>query len=106
MDDSFNYSYIVLIPKIPNVVKSSDYRPISLCNVIYKLDSKFLANMLKIILPFIISPNQSAFIPRCLISDNVILVYVALHSMPRRQNGREGSMTLKLDMLKVYDRIE
>ena len=51
MDPSVNYTHIVLIPKIKSPEKMSDYRPISLCNAIYKIISKVLANKLKQILP-------------------------------------------------------
>ena len=57
MPPALNHSYIVLIPKSKNPVKVSDFRPISLCNVIYKIIAKVLANKLKQILPQIISPT-------------------------------------------------
>ena len=51
MIPEINYTHIVLIPKVKFLEKNSDFRSISLCNVIYKIISKVLANKLKQILP-------------------------------------------------------
>ena len=57
MPPEINYTHIVLIPKIKNPKKITNYRPISLCNVIYKIISKVLANRLKMLLLQLISPS-------------------------------------------------
>ena len=98
-----NYTHIVLIPKIKKPERIFYYRTISLCNVIHKIISKVLANRLKLILPRLISSNQSAFVPGKLITDNVLEAYETLHSMYCRRIGRKGSMALKLDISKAYD---
>ena len=106
MESDINYTHIVLIPKVNKPEKMANFRPISLCNVIYKIMSKVLANRLKLILPQIISPSQSAFVPGHLITDNVLVAYETLHAMHIRKKGKKGALALKLDVSKVYDRVE
>ena len=48
---SINTTFISLIPKIQNPKKVLDIRPISLCNVFYKLIAKVLVNRLNLVLP-------------------------------------------------------
>jgi len=103
---SLNLTYIALIPKLQNVVCVSDFRAISLCNVLYKIVAKVLANRLKQVLGDIISPQQSTFVPGRLIMDNVIVAYEALHTMSTRIKGKKGYMAIKLDMSKAYDRVD
>ena len=62
INNDINLTYIALIQKIANPNCVTEFQPISLCNIFYKHVAKTLANMLKSILPDIISPNQSAFI--------------------------------------------
>ena len=101
-----NHTNNVLIPKIKSPEKMSDFQPISLCNVIYKIISKVLANRLKQILPQIISPTQSVFVLGQLVTDNVLVAYETLHAMHCRNKGKKGSLALKLDISKAYDRVE
>jgi hypothetical protein len=105
-DPLVNSTYIVLVPKKNRPSCVIDYRPISLCNVLYKLMAKVLADRMKKMLNYIISQNQSTFLPGRLITDNIIVAFEALHSMKTRLKGRQGYMALKLDMSKAYDRVE
>ena len=59
---SIYHTFITLIPKVQNPKRVADFRPISLCNVIYKIVSKVIVNRLKPLLDFIISKTQNAFI--------------------------------------------
>jgi hypothetical protein len=61
INEAMTETFIALILKSTHVVKVTDYRPISLCTILYKLITKTLVNRLKVLLPNIISPNQSAF---------------------------------------------
>jgi hypothetical protein len=89
-DKEINATNIALVLKKKNPSHVIDFRPISLCNVVYKLIAKVLANRLKRVLGDIISPNQSAFISGRLIADNVLIAFEALHAMDSRLSGKEG----------------
>lgn len=71
MPKTVNETHIRLIPKITGPKQVADYRPIALCNVYYKVISKLLARRLQPNLEDLISKNQSTFVPKRAISNNV-----------------------------------
>ena len=66
-----NDTAITLIPKVHHLQKISQYRPIALCPVLYKIAVKTVANRFRLILDEVIGEEQSAFVPGHLITDNV-----------------------------------
>lgn len=80
-------------------------RLIALCNVLYKIVAKVLVNRLQKILPTVISEEQSTFVPRYNITDNVLVAFELLHYIKRKNGGQEGELALKLDIIKAYDHV-
>ncbi|GKV43150.1 hypothetical protein SLEP1_g50482, partial [Rubroshorea leprosula] len=101
-----NFTHIVLIPKCSEPKTMANLRPISLCNVIYRVLAKVLANRFKLVLQRVISQEQSAFLPNRLITDNFMIAYEILQYMRARKTKKRGWQAVKLDMSKAFDRIE
>ena len=98
-----NHILLCLIPEKVITALAEDYRPIVLCNVVYRILSKLLANRLKPLMPKLIDMNQSAFIPGCRITDSILLAHEICHNLHSGQ-GR-ARMCIRLDLSKAYDSI-
>lgn len=103
--ESINQTSIVLIPKVDQPSKMVEFRPISLCNVIYKTLSKVIANRLRGEMEHLVLPNQFSFIKGRQGCDNIIIVQEAIHSMRTCRRG-DGYVAVKVDMEKAYDRLD
>lgn len=71
----------------------------------FKVISKILTTRLKGVISKIVSPYQGAFVPDCLIQDNILLGQELLH-MLKMNKGRKGLTALKIDMEKAFDQME
>jgi len=105
LPSDLNNTFITLIPKICQPTTPKDFRPISLCNVIYKIIAKSLANRLKHHLPGYINQAQLAFVAHRHISSNVIITQEIIHSF-NLKTYKQPSFILKIDLAKAFDRLE
>lgn len=100
-----NHSFVSLIPKTDIPRTATDYRPISLSNVSYKIISKLLASRLKTVMDNFISPYQASFLSSRQITDNIVSAHELVDTI-RKNKSISGLMAVKLDMSKAFDRIE
>jgi hypothetical protein len=104
--ERINHTVLYFIPKVKQVERMSELRPISLCNVIYKCILKALANCMRKVLDGVISETQSVFVIGRVITDNVMVGFECMHALHRKVIGKWGFMALKLDISKAYNRME
>ncbi|CAA7046661.1 unnamed protein product [Microthlaspi erraticum] len=105
-DERLNMTHICLIPKTGRPSRMTELRPISLCNVGYKIISKVLCQRLKVILPRLITETQSTFVPDRLISDNILIAQEMFHDLRTNKSCKVKYMAVKTDMNNAYDRVE
>jgi len=54
----------------------------------------------------VVGENQSAFVSKRLITDNVLVAHEIMNHIHKKRKGKYGEMALKLDMSKAYYRVE
>ncbi|GKU87915.1 hypothetical protein SLEP1_g2242 [Rubroshorea leprosula] len=103
ISEAWNASLIALVPKVQNPESISQFRPIGLCNVVYKIVTKLIVLRLRGLIGDLISPLQTSFIPGRKGIDNVLILREFVYSFSKKR-GRIGDMIIKLDLEKAYDR--
>jgi len=102
ISDALNSTFLALIPKVNKTQNFGDYRPISLCNLCYKIITKIIENRLKSLFSRSLLEEKLGFLKGCRIQDVIGTVHECFHSI-KRKNLKY--MVLKLDLQKAYDYI-
>jgi hypothetical protein len=102
MLSTLNVTFLPLIPKEERVTNPKQFWLIALCNVIYKIITKFIVVRLKPILPCIISKEQSGYVEGRHIMEILILVHRIIHSL---KNTCTPGMFIKHDLSKAFDKL-
>jgi hypothetical protein len=97
---SINSTFIALIPKTNKPQQFGDFRPISLCNLVYKVISKVTANRIKLILSNFLS--DLGFLEGQKIQDAIGTAHECIHSIKK---NKQKALLLKMDLQKAYDYI-
>ncbi|XP_074289017.1 uncharacterized protein LOC141614161 [Silene latifolia] len=99
-----NHTLVTLIPKVEMPENVTQFRPISCCNVVYKVIAKLLCTRLAAILPHIISPNQGGFIKRRNIIENILVCQDVIRLYKR--TAVSPRCMIKVDLRKAYDSVD
>ena len=101
--DNLNSTYLTLIPKVDRPSSFADYRPIALCNLLYKVVTKIIVGHMKETLGRFITQEQFGFLPDRQILDVAGIVQETIHSIKQK---KLSAMVLKLDLEKAYDKVD
>ena len=104
MHRQVNSTIIAMVPKIPGADKLTGFRPISLCNTVYKVISKIIVSRLKGITPRTVQNNQVGFVKGRLLCENILLAseLVADFNKP----GPVNKGCLQIDITKAFDIVD
>ncbi|KAJ0627618.1 putative RNA-directed DNA polymerase [Helianthus annuus] len=102
ISEGCNSSFVALIPRTNDPQVLSNFQPISLVGLIYKIITKVLANRLKIVINDVISPTQSAFVGGRSILDSPLIVS---ETVAWAKKSKTKLLIFKVDFEKAYDSI-
>lgn len=98
-----NSARIVLISKVNNNKSLDQFRPVALCNFVYKVITKILENILKHVISDLISIPHTAFLKEISIGENIILTREMLGKI--YTNRRSKDLCLKVDICIAFDKV-
>ncbi|XP_043721016.1 uncharacterized protein LOC122668529 [Telopea speciosissima] len=101
MPHSINATFINLVPKSGDVSTFAGFRPIALCNLLYKIITKILSNRIQHVIGSVVSHNQSAFIKGRPIVDNILVCHDIVRGI--EQKAASPTAVLKVDLHKAYE---
>lgn len=104
MNQEINKTHMYLIPEVKHPKNPSRFRPIGLCNTIYKMIAKIISNRIKPLLHKIIFPFRSTFLSSRQISDNIIVAHEIIRSF-KKMKAKSGGLGIKMDMSKAFDKV-
>lgn len=91
-----------IVLKLEKADEPQDFRPIALCNIIYKILATIMVKILKSILPRLIAEEQTGFVKGRQIVDGIIVAQEVINSL---KNSQHKGMMIKLDLAKAYDKL-
>lgn len=102
MPESLNSSFISLIPKVDHLDKFGDLRPISICNMLYKIVVKLISLRIKPLLSNYISQEQFGFLSNNHIHEVVGDAHDTFHSIKTKELN---AFVLNINLAKSYDKV-
>ncbi|PKU76567.1 hypothetical protein MA16_Dca001171 [Dendrobium catenatum] len=100
MPNGVKATALVIVPKTKNATTVSEYRPIALCNTIYKIITKVIAERIKPVMKLIVMDTQAGFIKSRVSTDNILLANDILAFAGKNKRG--NYFCAKLDIKKSF----